>query len=1286
MLAFRQDSDGGIEAERLAQAVVETLPHEVAVVDGRGFVIQVNARWARRDAWLTGSVRGLSPGDHALEILRAAASEGDHVALRLADGIEDVLGGDASVTIDYPVETEGRTRWFSLDLRRMADSLHGVLLCRSDISAQTLRFATALAASERRERRRAAELQAVFDAAPIGLALALDPKGERISGNPALEALVGSPRGGELSKASLSSTLYRVFRQGREARTGDLPMQRAVRGEVVRDDVLEIVDRDGRRRTALATARPLYDESGELTGAVGAFVDITRLRHVEEALRAGEMRYRALFEKMDEGFCIVEALFDPQGRVVDCRFLEANPAFSKHTGLGDPVGRTMVELGADPGSPWFDLFGEVVGTGRSTRVERYAAALGRHLDACAFPADSPGSHRVAVLFTDVTARREADARLRESEAQFRAIFELTGVGMAHAEISTRRIVRVNDTLAQMLGYSRDELVGTPFPALTHPDDREADIRRFERMARGQSGVYQSEKRYMRKDGTIFCGHVTGTLTGPFDNPDARTVAVIQDISERKSIETQLRESEARLEQALEAANAGVWELSLSGAFEASPRARALFGAPADAPMDRDAALSAVAAEDRGRFAAALAQALQFRQPLDVEMRIRRSDGSWRWVEAVAEPRGEHDSLRLVGLVQDIDEMKGKEIALRESEFRLKLALDSGNIGIYEWRLPANEFIWDDRLLARWGLPPDQPMSYDMFVAGVHPEDRPRVVAEIDQAIDPAAGGAFRSEFRVLGRADEVERWMAVTGTAFFEDGRVIRMVGTAQDITARKRAEIERQKFVSLAEQSVEFIGICNLAFEPLYINPAGARLVGLEGPGANLQIRVEDFFFPEDRAFIFAEFFPKVLREGSGNVEIRFRHFGSGEAVWMLYNVFLMRDPFGAPIGLATVSRDITQKRKVESALKEADQRKDEFLATLAHELRNPLAPIRTATYVLCHGAAAADLSPRAAELLSMIDRQSAHLVRLVDDLLEVSRITRGKIELRKERVDLNRILRHAVETAQPTILAGGHRLDVRLPQRPAMLAADPVRLAQVFTNLLNNAAKYTEQGGAIALVAEVSGDEAVVTVRDSGVGIPAEMLPHVFDLFTQIDRTLGRAQGGLGIGLALVKRLVELHGGEVEAHSDGLGRGSAFTVRLRLIAEDGAKAPMSNNASNNLSVSRRILVIDDDHDVADSLVMFLETFGADVRVAYSGESGVAAVRDFRPELVFLDLGMPKMDGYETARQIRALPEGRDVKLVALTGWGQGQIRERAHDAGFDCQLTKPAGIDALQALLNAV
>jgi CheY-like chemotaxis protein len=403
----------------------------------------------------------------------------------------------------------------------------------------------------------------------------------------------------------------------------------------------------------------------------------------------------------------------------------------------------------------------------------------------------------------------------------------------------------------------------------------------------------------------------------------------------------------------------------------------------------------------------------------------------------------------------------------------------------------------------------------------------------------------------------------------------------------------------------------------------------------------------------------------------------------------FTIRGARGDAKAIGGVAIDITERVQMEGRLKEAteslvdaDQRKDEFIAMLAHELRNPLTPIFNAVHVLRRDASTLR-KERDLALLSMIDRQLQHLIRLVDDLLDVSRITRGKIKLKKQRIDLANALRNAVDAERPTIERAGLDFRVTLPSETLMLDAEPVRIAQVFTNLLNNAAKYTEQGGAISLTAERCGKEAVITVSDTGVGIPAEMLPRVFDLFTQVDRSVGHAQDGLGIGLALVKSLLGLHGGTVEAQSEGSGRGSAFIVRLPLLSQSRISSASEIPSPNTFHTSRRILVIDDNPDVANSLAMLLETFGAIVRVAYSGAEGLALVGDFRPELVFLDLGMPEMDGYETARRIRALPEGRDMKLVALTGWGKEQIHDRVHEAGFTGQITKPAGLDALRDLL---
>jgi PAS domain S-box-containing protein len=401
------------------------------------------------------------------------------------------------------------------------------------------------------------------------------------------------------------------------------------------------------------------------------------------------------------------------------------------------------------------------------------------------------------------------------------------------------------------------------------------------------------------------------------------------------------------------------------------------------------------------------------------------------------------------------------------------------------------------------------------------------------------------------------------------------------------------------------------------------------------------------------------------------------------------------APAAVVISHTDITERVRAERSrselmekLRESDRRKDEFLATLAHELRNPLAPIRNAIHVLQWDAEQASWDARDLSMLEIADRQAQHLNRLVDDLLEVSRITRGKIELKKQPIDLADVLRNALETARPLIERGGHKLEIALPPDPIVVDGDPVRLAQLFTNLLNNAAKYTDPGGVISLIAEAKEGAAVVVVRDNGVGIPSEMLPHVFELFTQVDRTLGRAQGGIGVGLALVRRIAELHGGAVEAQSDGLGKGSAFTVRLPVsVAGALEKTPeRGGKAPGQTAAPRRILVIDDERDVADSLMALLDGFGATVRVAYGGAEGLAALAGFQPELIFLDIGMPGMDGYETARRIRAVPEGRAATLVALTGWGPDQIQDRAREAGFDAQLTKPASLTALRQLLASV
>jgi signal transduction histidine kinase/ActR/RegA family two-component response regulator len=368
--------------------------------------------------------------------------------------------------------------------------------------------------------------------------------------------------------------------------------------------------------------------------------------------------------------------------------------------------------------------------------------------------------------------------------------------------------------------------------------------------------------------------------------------------------------------------------------------------------------------------------------------------------------------------------------------------------------------------------------------------------------------------------------------------------------------------------------------------------------------------------------------------------------------------------------------------ALQNADRRKDEFLATLAHELRNPLAPVRNSLHIL-RLAGAEDAT--VARVRAVMERQVDHLVRLVDDLMEVSRITRGKIELRRERTDLARVLRTAIETSQPLLDAAGHELAVELPPGPLPLDADPVRLAQVFSNLFNNAAKYAERPGHIHVRATREDGQVAVSVRDEGIGIEPGMLAHVFEMFTQVDGTHRRSQGGLGIGLTLVRSLVQLHGGTVAAHSDGIGRGSEFTVRLPLATAALAQVPAREQAPAP-PVPLRVLVVDDNRDAADSLGVLLGFLGYSVEVAHDGAAALRVVERFHPALVLLDLGMPEMDGYEVARRLRAQPRWRDLVLVALTGWGQEEDRQRSREAGFDHHLVKPTDLDALQQLFTSV
>jgi PAS domain S-box-containing protein len=389
-----------------------------------------------------------------------------------------------------------------------------------------------------------------------------------------------------------------------------------------------------------------------------------------------------------------------------------------------------------------------------------------------------------------------------------------------------------------------------------------------------------------------------------------------------------------------------------------------------------------------------------------------------------------------------------------------------------------------------------------------------------------------------------------------------------------------------------------------------------------------------------------------------------------------------GKPDGWVGVVIDIDEQKRSEEALRTTDRRKDTFLAVLAHELRNPLAPMRNSLELLKRSDANPVINERAR---GTMERQLSHMVRLVDDLLDLSRINSDKLQLQKQPVVLSEVVSQAVETVRPLIAESGHELSIQLPSEPLQLNADTVRLSQAFSNLLNNACKYTDPGGHISLTAVRENGDVVVSIRDNGMGIPTDLSPKIFEMFTQADHTFERQHGGLGIGLALVKRLVEMHEGEVSAGTNPDGRGSEFLVKLPLMKIPTAnESPTSDSTPATNDAPLRILVVDDNRDSAETLTMLLELMGNEMSAAYDGEQAVAIANEIKPDVVLLDIGLPKMNGYEVARQIRQQPWGSNPILVAITGWGQSEDKDLSRESGFDHHLVKPVDHDHLLKLIQ--
>jgi len=887
-------------------------------------------------------------------------------------------------------------------------------------------------------------------------------------------------------------------------------------------------------------------------------------------------------------------------------------------------------------------------------------------------------------------RLELLARIGERDRLLSLFYDLPFMGMAIIDPDDGHWLHVNDRLCEILGYRHEELLATTWEQLTHPDDLAAGMAEYRRMLAGEIDGYQLEQRCLRRDASLVDVTLVVKCVRQPGGGLEYIVKTVRDISRRKRAEEALRYQLDLNRSITEKATYSIFINDAKGrVISLNPEAEKTFGYSTGE-------LAGKVLHDVIHHQQPGGQAYPMHQcPLchvyltgevirEHEAVVYHKDGSPLIVSgsnAALESDGKIIGAALI--LQDITAIKKAEQALRERKEDLNRAQAVGHIGSWRLDVRRNELTWSEENHRIFGVPQGTPLTYETFLSCVHPDDRDDVDRRWQASL---RGEPYDIEHRLL--VDGRVKWVQEKAEMEFDpEGNLQGGFGITQDITdikAAMRALRDSEERLQLATE-IGRSGTWDW-------NVVTGEVIWSRGHYEILGYRVGeivpdyhawlDRVHPDDRARIEAAVRLCMLEQVDYVAEFR--------VVWPDHSVHWMNargryeyGESGACLRMLGVLADITSLKQAELALREADQRKDEFLAMLAHELRNPLAPIRNAAHVLGH----LELDePRVRWVQDIIERQVAHLTHLVDELLDVSRIARGKVSLNKTRIELDELIHQACESAQPLMAAKGQCFELKMPETGVALEGDFVRLVQVVQNLLNNATKYTQDGGRIELSAQMREQEIELQVRDNGMGIPADLLPGVFDLFRQGERTLDRAQGGLGIGLTLVRRLVELHGGHVEAHSAGPGLGACFTVWLPAIRSAAGVAPPVDGEPTKASASLRVLVVDDDPAVAESMAVFLELEGHQVRGADSGDTALNQVQAFHPQVVILDIGLPGQDGYEVARRIRQTPGGERMKLLAVSGYSHEDALERSRQAGFDRHLVKPVDPEMLGALLAEI
>lgn len=953
------------------------------------------------------------------------------------------------------------------------------------------------------------------------------------------------------------------------------------------------------------------------------------------------------------------------------------------------------------------------------------------------------------------AMRIARVRARERRDLLRTT--LASIGDAVITTDTHdRIVTMNGVAESLTGWTQLEAAGQPLGAVFHIVN-EKTHRSVENPAERslREGIIVGLANHtvlIAKDGTE---RPIDDSAAPIRDKQGRVagcVLVFRDVAERRKAERALVESEARKTAILETALDAIITIDHQGRIvEFNPAAEGVFGFRKGDVLGRQMAELIVPPSHREQHYRGLAHYLAtgegpvLRQRL--EMPALRADGTEFPIELAITAIRQDGPPLFTAYVRDLTESKRAErrrtarlavtqilaeaAAVGEAAAPLLQSLCEGlqwDVGTL-WRVdPAAQVL---RCVELWHPPsvritdfekntrqrtfrPGDGLPGRIWTSGkavwipdvVQDANFPRAPIAEREGLHAAFGFPILFGAEFLGAIEFFSRHIREPDADLLE--MMTTIGGQVGQFMERRRAEQalreSEERFARFMQHLPGLAWIKDLEGRYVYVNDAAAR--AFRAPREQLYHKTDDELFPPKVAAQFKENDRLALASGSGVQVVETLEHEDGVLHHSIVSKFPIRGPDGTTGLVGGIAFDITERKQAEEALRDADRRKDEFLAMLAHELRNPLAPVLSGLELITRAHGNAELIEQARSTMQV---QIELMVRLIDDLLDVSRITRNKLELRKNRIELAPVIQQAVDACRPLAQEANLELDVAIPAAPIVLHADAARLAQVFGNLLTNACKYTEPGGRIRLTAELTpsqplpsqggkaaqsppleGGEAggvVVTVSDTGVGIPPDMLPKVFDMFTQIDRSSDRSQGGLGIGLSLAKRLVEMHEGTLTAHSEGHGRGSEFAVRLPVLSETSKPQQPPEPKGESVPIpARRVLVVDDKRDTARLMAMLFEMSGNETRTAHDGVEAVDAAAEFRPDIILLDIGLPKMNGYEACRKIREQPWGKDTILIAVTGWGQEGDRQKSKDAGFNGHLVKPVKHDDIMKLLGVL